>query len=77
VRALPTLNHLLQTCLARNIDEYGRIEETFAPSALELIADWISRHCQIAAAGRSRQSFGEIAKFQAGDSGHAGGEFAC
>jgi hypothetical protein len=35
-------------------DEYGRIEETFAASALELIADWNSRHCLIEAANRSR-----------------------
>ncbi|HUE12956.1 MAG TPA: alpha/beta fold hydrolase [Planctomycetaceae bacterium] len=44
VKELPRLNHLFQTCQTGNIDEYARIEETFAPSALELIADWISRH---------------------------------
>ena len=44
VKELPHLNHLFQTCRTGNIDEYGRIEETFAPSALKLIADWISRH---------------------------------
>ncbi|HUE13983.1 MAG TPA: hypothetical protein VMR25_07460 [Planctomycetaceae bacterium] len=40
----PNLIHLFQTCRTGNIDEYGRIEETFAPSALYLIADWISCH---------------------------------
>jgi hypothetical protein len=30
----PNLIHLFQTCRTGNIDEYGRIEETFAPSAL-------------------------------------------
>jgi fermentation-respiration switch protein FrsA (DUF1100 family) len=44
VKELPRLNHLFQTCQTGNIDEYARIEETFAPSALELIADWIGRH---------------------------------
>ena len=44
VKELPHLNHLFQTCQTGNIDEYARIEETFAPSALELIADWINRH---------------------------------
>jgi uncharacterized protein len=44
VKELPHLNHLFQTCHTGNIDEYGHIEETFAPSALELMADWISRH---------------------------------
>jgi hypothetical protein len=46
VKELPNLNHLFQTCRTGNIDEYGRIEETFAPSALELMADWISRHAR-------------------------------
>jgi hypothetical protein len=46
VKELPNLNHLFQTCRTGNIDEYGRIEETFAPSALELIADWVSRHAR-------------------------------
>jgi pimeloyl-ACP methyl ester carboxylesterase len=44
VKELPHLNHLFQTCQTGNIDEYARIEETFAPSALELITDWIGKH---------------------------------
>jgi pimeloyl-ACP methyl ester carboxylesterase len=43
VRELPGLNHLFQTCRTGNLDEYARIEETFAPSALELMTDWIRK----------------------------------
>ncbi len=41
VKELPGLNHLFQSCKTGAISEYGQIEETFAPSALELIGDWI------------------------------------
>jgi pimeloyl-ACP methyl ester carboxylesterase len=41
---LPELNHLFQTSATGQVAEYGQIEETFAPSALELIGDWILRH---------------------------------
>jgi len=41
VKALPRLNHLFQTAKTGNIDEYARIEETMAPTALETIAQWI------------------------------------
>jgi len=36
------LNHLLQTAESGLITEYGRIEETIAPIALQTIADWIA-----------------------------------
>lgn len=38
---IPTLNHLMQTSVTGSVAEYGTIEETFAPAALELIGDWI------------------------------------
>lgn len=38
---LPGLNHLFQTCTTGAVAEYGRIEETFNPAALKLVADWI------------------------------------
>jgi hypothetical protein len=38
---IPNLNHLLQTAETGSISEYGKIEETFAPQGLQLIADWI------------------------------------
>ncbi|GAB2949265.1 alpha/beta hydrolase [Hymenobacter coalescens] len=41
---LPGLNHLFQTAQTGLSDEYGRIEETFAPAALAVIGDWLARH---------------------------------
>lgn len=35
------LNHLFQTANTGSISEYGRIEETFSPIALEAMKDWI------------------------------------
>jgi pimeloyl-ACP methyl ester carboxylesterase len=40
-KELPGLNHLFQTSSTGRASEYGRIEETFAPSALNVISDWI------------------------------------
>ena len=41
VKELPNLNHLLQTAETGNISEYGKIEETMSPAALQIIGDWI------------------------------------
>ena len=41
IRKLPGLNHLFQSARTGAIDEYAKIEETIAPSALEAIATWI------------------------------------
>lgn len=41
IRTLPSLNHLFQTCRSGSVSEYGAIEETIAPVALETIAKWI------------------------------------
>ncbi len=41
VRELPGLNHLFQTAETGSPAEYAKIEETFSPSALGLIGDWI------------------------------------
>jgi pimeloyl-ACP methyl ester carboxylesterase len=41
VKELPNLNHLLQTATTGSISEYGKIEETMAPTALQIISDWI------------------------------------
>jgi uncharacterized protein len=38
---LPNLNHLFQTSRTGSFFEYGQIEETIAPSALDLITHWI------------------------------------
>ena len=40
-KELPNLNHLFQTCKTGAVSEYGAIEETMAPVALETIAEWI------------------------------------
>jgi pimeloyl-ACP methyl ester carboxylesterase len=41
VRVLPGLNHLFQHATTGAPSEYGGIEETFAPEAMRMIADWI------------------------------------
>lgn len=41
VRELPGLNHLFQTASTGAPSEYGQIEETMSPTALELISTWI------------------------------------
>ena len=38
---LSRLNHLFQESKTGNVDEYGTIEETFSPIALQMISDWI------------------------------------
>ena len=38
---LPGLNHLFQHARSGAIAEYAEISETFAPTALQLISDWI------------------------------------
>jgi pimeloyl-ACP methyl ester carboxylesterase len=43
-KELPGLNHLFQTANTGGPDEYGTIEETFAPGALAVIGDWITQH---------------------------------
>lgn len=40
-RTMIGLNHLFQLCRTGSPSEYAKIEETFAPEALELIGDWI------------------------------------
>lgn len=44
VRELPSLNHLFQHAKTGGVGEYGMIEETIAPIALEVIGDWIVQH---------------------------------
>ena len=43
VKELPGLNHLFQPAKTGLPDEYGKIETTFAPAVLEMIADWIAK----------------------------------
>jgi len=44
VKALPGLNHLLQTADTGQADEYENIQETISPMALKIISDWIKLH---------------------------------
>ena len=41
---LPGLNHLFQKCNQCTPTEYGTLEETFSPGALEIMGDWLVRH---------------------------------
>lgn len=43
VRILAGLNHAFQTAQTGSVDEYGKIEETFAPAALDAIGAWLAR----------------------------------
>ena len=41
---LEGLNHLLQKAKTGNPDEYGKIEETVNPAALDKVTDWLTKH---------------------------------
>ncbi len=41
---LAGLNHFFQTAVTGAPSEYGEIEETIAPSVMNLVAEWINRH---------------------------------
>jgi pimeloyl-ACP methyl ester carboxylesterase len=43
VRVLPGLNHVMQTARTGSPQEFGTIEETIAPVALETIDVWVAR----------------------------------
>ena len=41
---LAGLNHLFQTAVTGNPDEYAMIDETISPAVLQVITDWIKQH---------------------------------
>jgi pimeloyl-ACP methyl ester carboxylesterase len=41
IKELPGLNHLFQHCQTGAPSEYGKIDETFSPEALEIVGNWI------------------------------------
>ena len=43
VKELPGLNHLFQTCNKCTTAEYGDLDETFSPTALQTIGDWLDK----------------------------------
>ena len=47
VKELPGLNHLFQTAKTGSPNEYATIEETFSPTALQIIADWINARSRV------------------------------
>lgn len=44
---LPGLNHLFQKCRTGLVQEYGELEETIHPSALERMTNWIREQTQL------------------------------
>jgi len=44
VKELPGLNHLFQDCNKCTVDEYGQLEETFSPFALQEIINWMNKN---------------------------------
>jgi pimeloyl-ACP methyl ester carboxylesterase len=42
VKEMPGLNHLFQTCAKCTVAEYGQLEETMAPLALQTITGWLN-----------------------------------
>ncbi|MGB5553678.1 MAG: alpha/beta hydrolase, partial [Flavobacteriaceae bacterium] len=42
LKMLPELNHLFQEAATGAPSEYGTIEQTFSPKALNIISDWIN-----------------------------------
>ena len=55
VQVLPGLNHLFQEARTGSPAEYASIEQTFAPSALTMISDWILAHTKPAKELRSTE----------------------
>lgn len=43
IKVFPKLNHLFQHTKTGSPSEYGKIEETFAPEALEFVTDWLKK----------------------------------
>jgi dienelactone hydrolase len=43
VRIIPGLNHLFQTCQQCTFQEYAKLEESFSPTALKMILDWLDK----------------------------------
>jgi pimeloyl-ACP methyl ester carboxylesterase len=44
VKELPGLNHLFQSCRKCTLAEYSQLEESFSPSVLNIISDWLKQN---------------------------------
>ncbi len=62
VRTLAGLNHIYQTATTGLISEYGSIEETFAPAALDTIGAWIATRTGAKGAAAEKPSAGGSAR---------------
>ncbi len=51
VSEIADLNHVFQTAVEGGLAEYGRLEESFSPVAMELIGTWILERFGLAASG--------------------------
>ena len=43
IKSYPNLNHLFQESTTGEIDEYGKIEQTFSPIVMSDMAKWIKQ----------------------------------
>jgi hypothetical protein len=43
---MPGLNHLFQTAQTGSPAEYAQLEETFAPTAMQQVGDWIAQQVE-------------------------------
>jgi pimeloyl-ACP methyl ester carboxylesterase len=43
VKELPGLNHLFQSCKTCMVTEYAQLEETFSPTTLKIMKDWLDK----------------------------------
>jgi len=43
-KELPGLNHLFQHCKKCTVEEYGELEETFSPEALDIMWEWLAKN---------------------------------
>jgi fermentation-respiration switch protein FrsA (DUF1100 family) len=44
VKELAGLNHFFQSCKKCTLREYGELEESFSPVALNIISDWLNKN---------------------------------
>lgn len=43
IKEIPQLNHLFQTCTQCTVEEYGSLEESFSPAALNIMSEWLMK----------------------------------
>jgi len=44
IKEVVGLNHLFQTCSTCTIDEYEKLEESFSPQVLDMMANWLKKY---------------------------------